>query len=392
MSTLYVVSPPREIFEGLKPEVKQHIVMLPDFLRYPAERFKGITRSLLAGRIPLPKRILYYWFPKEHFDRIIHARPGDAILIYEACNVRVLRAIRPYLPKGVPCYIYYCNPVGTTFRRPAEELKAIRALGYRLTSFDPCEAERYGMACTGQYFRYPDRQPGSITSDCFFCGLPKDRAALLRDLRTRLEAEALTCDFVIPRTPAEKLTYPQYLDRLARTRCVVDIPAGANGADPPPPRSPLLRQEAPDEQPADSFLRLLPPAERLHPRQRPRGQPPCLHRKPHSRSPRTRPRRLRCERVDKALPAVKEKHEIQSWKTSCNVRQRFPKLENMPQRAATIPKAGKPAATCSNDSQSRKTRRNVQQRFPKLESFLQRAAGNPGRKLMQASNSFPLNR
>ena len=289
MSTLYVVSPPLEIFEGLKPELRARIVTLPDFLRYPAECIKGITRSLLAGRIPLPKQILYYWFPKEHFDRLVRAQAGDAILIYEACNVRVLRAIRPYLPKGVPCYIYYCNPVETTFRRPAEELKAIRALGYRLTSFDPCEAERYGMACTGQYFRYPDRQPGSITFDCFFCGLPKDRAALLHDLRTRLEAEALTCDFVIPRTPAEKLTYPQYLVRLARTRCVID---------------PLLRQEAPDEQPADSLLRLLPPAERLHPRQRPRGPPPCLHRKPHSRSPRTRPRRLRCERVDPALLAV----------------------------------------------------------------------------------------
>lgn len=223
MSTLYVVSPPREIFEGLKPEVKQHIVMLPDFLRYPSGRFKGITRSLLAGRIPLPKRILYYWFPKKYFDRIIHAEAGDAILIYEACNVRVLRAIRPYLPEGVPCYIYYCNPVGTTFRRPAEELQAIRALGYRLTSFDPCEAERYGMACTGQYFRYPEHQPDNIDSDCFFCGLPKDRAGTLQRLRTRLEAEGLTCDFVIPHTPAEKLTYPQYLDRLARTRCVIDI-------------------------------------------------------------------------------------------------------------------------------------------------------------------------
>lgn len=223
MPTLYVISPPREIFEGIRPEVKQHIVMLPDFLRYPSGRFKGITRSLLAGRIPLPKRILYYWFPKKYFDRIIHAEAGDAILIYEACNVRVLRAIRPYLPEGVPCYIYYCNPVGTTFRRPAEELQAIRTLGYRLTSFDPCEAERYGMACTGQYFRYPEHQPDNIDSDCFFCGLPKDRAGTLQRLRTRLEAEGLTCDFVIPRTPAEKLTYPQYLDRLARTRCVIDI-------------------------------------------------------------------------------------------------------------------------------------------------------------------------
>ena len=226
MSTLYVVSPPLEIFEGICPGLRARIVTLPDFLRYPAGRIKGITRSLLAGRIPLPKRILYYWFPKEHFDRLIHAQAGDAILIYEACNVRVLRAIRPYLPKDVPCYIYYCNPVVTTFRRPAEELQAIRALGYHLTSFDPCEAGRYGMKCTGQYFRYPDHSSDDIISDCFFCGLPKDRAGLLNDLRTRLETEGFTCDFVIPRTPAEKLTYPQYLDRLSRTRCVIDICQG----------------------------------------------------------------------------------------------------------------------------------------------------------------------
>ena len=226
MSTLYVVSPPLEIFEGLKHELRQRIVTLPDFLRYPAGRIKGITRSLLAGRVALPRRILYYWFPKAYFDCLVQARPGDAILIYEACNVRVLRAIRPYLPQGVPCYIYYCNPVSTTFRHPAEELQAIRALGYRLTSFDPCEAERYGMECTGQYFRYPARRTDEISSDCFFCGLPKDRAGLLHDLRTRLESEGMRCDFVIPRTPSEKLTYPRYLDRLARTRCVIDICQG----------------------------------------------------------------------------------------------------------------------------------------------------------------------
>ena len=223
MSTLYVVSPPRDIFKRLRPELRTHIVMLPDFLRYPSQRFKGLLRSLLVGRVPLPRRLLYWWFPKPYFDRLIHAQAGDAILIYEACNVRVLRAIRPYLPKEVPCYIYYCNPVGTTFRRPQQELQAIRSLGYRLTSFDPCEAKQYGMECTGQYFRYPESQPDDITSDCFFCGLPKDRAGLLHDLRTCLESEGLVCDFVIPRTPAEKLTYPQYLDRLARTRCVIDI-------------------------------------------------------------------------------------------------------------------------------------------------------------------------
>lgn len=227
MSTLYAVSPPREIFDGLTPELRQHVVMLPDFLRYPDGKVKQLTRSLLVGRLPLPKTLLYYWFPKVHLDRLFHAQRGDSILLYEACNVRVLRAIRPYLPKDVPCHIYYCNPVTTTFRRPAEELAAIRALGYRLSSFDPCEAERYGMACTGQYFRYPaEPAPATPSSDCFFCGLPKDRAEVLHRLRLLLEEQGLRCDFVVPHTAGEKLTYLQYLDRLARSRCVVDIGQG----------------------------------------------------------------------------------------------------------------------------------------------------------------------
>lgn len=227
MNTFYVVSPPRDIFEGLTPQLRTRIVMLPDFLRYPTQRFRGLTRSLLAGRIPLPRQVLYYWFPKDCFDQLRHARPGDSILLYEACNVRVLRAIRPFLPEGVPCHIYYCNPVYTTFRHPAQELEAIRALGYRLSSFDPCEAQQYGMEYTGQYFRYPDKSlPDTTTSDCFFCGLPKDRADLLQTLRSVLESEGLTCDFVIPSAPADKLTYPEYLNRLAHSRCVIDICQG----------------------------------------------------------------------------------------------------------------------------------------------------------------------
>ena len=223
MSTLYVVSPPRDIFKRLRPELRTHIVMLPNFLRYPSQRFKGLLRSLLVGRVPLPRRLLYWWFPKPYFDRLIHAQAGDAILIYEACNVRVLRAIRPYLPKDVPCHIYYCNPVHTTFRNPEEYLMKIRELGYRLTSFDPYEATQYGMTYTGQYFCYPDNRTDEIISDCFFCGLPKDRETILTDLRTFMESEGYKCDFIIPKSPADKITYPEYLRHLDQTRCVIDI-------------------------------------------------------------------------------------------------------------------------------------------------------------------------
>lgn len=223
MNKLYVISPPLDIFERIHPNIKRRIVCLPDFLRYPKGKFRQITRSLFLGRLPLPKQILYLWFPKRFLSQICNAKPEDNILIYECCNVNVLKAIRPLLPKGINCYIYYCNPIRTICSNAEVKLSRIKDLGFHLSTFDAYDAERYGLEYTGQYFCQPPQSREAITCDCFFCGLPKDRAKELEELRVLLEQSGLTCDFIIPHTPKEKVTYPEYLKRADRSRCIVDI-------------------------------------------------------------------------------------------------------------------------------------------------------------------------
>ncbi len=222
-SRLYVVSPPREIFDMLHPAVRARVTLLPDFLRYPEGKFKRLTRSLLVGRLPLPKRVLYGWFPRMYLDILADAPEGDAILLYECSNVRILRAIRPYLPAGVACHIYYCNPVHTLFSDPVRQIGAIRCMGYLPSSFDPRDAETYGMEYTGQYFCEPPVKGEGIYSDCFFCGLPKNRTDRLRKLRYELESRQLKCDFLVPLQLGDTITYSEYLRRLSCSRCVVDI-------------------------------------------------------------------------------------------------------------------------------------------------------------------------
>lgn len=226
MSKLYVVSPPLDIFSRIEPEIKSRIECLPDFLRYPKGKFRQITRSLLLGRIPLPKTVLYLWFSKRYLDLICNAKPGDSILIYECCNVNVLKSIKPLLPKGVDCHVYYCNPMRTICSDGEIRMRKIKELGYKLSSFDAYDAEKYGLNYTGQYFCLPPQNREPIKCDCFFCGLPKDRADELEALRRLLEQNGLTCDFIIPRTPQEKVTYPEYLKRADRSRCIIDIAQG----------------------------------------------------------------------------------------------------------------------------------------------------------------------
>lgn len=222
---LYVMGAIPYIFDGLHPELQQRIEYISSFLGFPKSKWKQITRYLLVGRIPLPKQILYIWFSRKELNHLLQADAYDRILLYECCNVPVLRAIKALLPKQTVCHIYYCNPIHTIFRHPEKQLEKIRKLGFKLSSFDPYDARKYHLDTAGQYFCYPhdeDVQPGS-PSDCFFCGLPKDREQELQQLRHTIEEGNMKCNFIIPRQQTEKITYPEYLRQLNASRCVIDI-------------------------------------------------------------------------------------------------------------------------------------------------------------------------
>ena len=220
---IFVLGAPADIFSGLRQEIAARVVYLSDAMRFPQGLMKRMTRSLLVGRVPLPKKLLRWWFPGDDFDRLMAARTGDSILLYEWVNARVLRALMSHIPKGVAWHIYYCNPIDAIFKNPKQELQRLSRLGAKLSSFDSVDAEKYGIAMTGQFFRYVDNPCDENTSDCFFCGLPKDRRSVLDDLRCLLEGQGCICDFIIPDGNTPRIPYSEYLQRLSRCRCVVDI-------------------------------------------------------------------------------------------------------------------------------------------------------------------------
>lgn len=222
---LYVMGAIPYIFDGLRPELQQRMEYIGSFLNFPKNKWKQITRYLLVGRIPLPKQILYIWFSRQELNHLLQAEAHDHILLYECSNVPVLRAIKRLLPKETVCHIYYCNPIHTIFRHPEKQLNQIRHLGFKLSSFDPYDARKYQLDTAGQYFCYPhekDTTSGS-SSDCFFCGLPKDREQELQQLRQAIEGGNMKCNFIIPKQPKEKISYPEYLKQLSASRCVIDI-------------------------------------------------------------------------------------------------------------------------------------------------------------------------
>ena len=93
-----------------------------------------------------------------------------------------------------------------------------------MSSFDPADARDFGLDYGGQFFDHAVSNADYVpTTDCFFCGLPKDRTEELSRLKDMLESQGCTCDFVVPQCREECLIGDQYYQRLSRARCLVDI-------------------------------------------------------------------------------------------------------------------------------------------------------------------------
>ena len=225
---LYIVGWPKQ--PGITEETMGHLVFVDDPLafRQPKGRLRKISRSLLVGRVPLPRQLLRLWFPKDGLDKLAKVTADDSVLFFEWMNARTLKVLLRLVPQQTACHIYYCNPIRRIFKEPARQIAALKAAriggGITMSSFDPADARDFGLDYGGQFFDHAVSNADYVpTTDCFFCGLPKDRTAELSRLKDMLESQGCTCDFVVPQCREECLIGDQYYQRLSRARCLVDI-------------------------------------------------------------------------------------------------------------------------------------------------------------------------
>ena len=213
---------PQFIFEGVAAD--SDLTFRPDFTMQPRSFIRKVLKFLFVGRIPLSGRMVelitgykgYAWLPT--------LQPGDRLLVNGVTNLHTLKAIAWLVPDGVRKFNYFNNclrfyfPESTVGRR----VQRMQQMGYRLMTFDPDEAQRYGMTYTEQFYRYPDKTETTIKYDFFFCGERKDRLERLNRLREQLEGMGYRCLFIIV-PPADKISYLQYLEHVRESRCIVDL-------------------------------------------------------------------------------------------------------------------------------------------------------------------------
>jgi len=222
------------LLESLPPERRNKVLMHP-------RRIKGAGYSLLkALDACLPFRLPGFRpFPDDYLQALA-AVPADApVLVFGVENLKDLRIVRKYL-RSRRIAIFTWNPVMDHQQAPwlrRLHIRQLKRLG-RVSTFDPGDAQRHGLALVNQVYRRVDtlREAVPAEVDIYFLGKDKGRFPLLASLGAQWRALGLRLRLVVIEEPGdvhppggavelrrEALTYRENITQINRSRCLLEL-------------------------------------------------------------------------------------------------------------------------------------------------------------------------
>lgn len=101
----------------------------------------------------------------------------------------------------------------------------IRALGFKMATFDKDDSAKYDMAYFPQFYRKPHigSSKQSFKQDFFFCGRDKGRKELVNCMKDLL-TQVGVCNFLISGTNSkDSLNYFEYIEELRNSRVLCEV-------------------------------------------------------------------------------------------------------------------------------------------------------------------------
>lgn len=204
------------------------------------ERVKLKTKKMLRA-FHVKKKGLWTTdiFEPGMLEQLKSITKDDRILLWGVENLKELLILRDELTyKSISVFLW--NPVATICRNRYSQWEYahyLNASDIDVFTFDRKDAERYGFNYINQVYRKPGiRKERSVSSDVFFIGQDKSRAAIINDIRKVMEPQGITYDFyiikdkhthVIPEMAEYykdgELSYEESLRLIDKSRCIIEL-------------------------------------------------------------------------------------------------------------------------------------------------------------------------
>ena len=223
------------LLDSLPAEQRQRVAMHP-------RRIKGAAYSLLKALDAfLPFRLPgFHPFPVEYLQQLEAIAPDDSVLVFGIENIKDLRIVRKYL-RTRRVSVFTWNPVMDYQQTPwvrRQHIRQLKGLGFRVFTFDPGDAQRYGLTLVKQVYRPVDSLLETVPEDfdIYFLGKDKHRFDRLQSLGEAWRALGLRIHLQVIAEPGEQ--HPEssvvdvrrdalsYLDNIAliqRSRCLLEL-------------------------------------------------------------------------------------------------------------------------------------------------------------------------
>ena len=206
------------------------------------KRIKDVAYSLLKAvdawcPFPLPG---FRPFPRPYLQALQAFPPDAPVLIFGIENIKDLRILRKYL-RTRRVAVFTWNPVIDYQQNHGLRqlhIRQLKGLGFDVHTFDPGDAQHYGLKLTPQVYRYVDalRQTWPAQWDVYFLGQDKNRFATLRALGEQWQGLGLRTRLRMlpepgtryPPTPAlevlrHSIDYPTNIQDIKRALCLLEI-------------------------------------------------------------------------------------------------------------------------------------------------------------------------
>lgn len=223
------------LLDSLPLEQQKNVVVHPRRTKGQAYSLFKALDSLVPFELPV-----FHSYPDAYLQRL-SAIPGDAsVLIFGIENIKDLKIIRKHLrTRNVSVFTW--NPVidhSQNHRLRRVHIRLLKSLGFRVSTFDPDDSERYQLSLVNQVYRRVDEyiKPAVPEFDIYFLGKNKGRWEALVDLGGKLGQQGIRTHFLMvgeegvdyPAHPAvhilrQEVTYLQNLATINRSRCLLEL-------------------------------------------------------------------------------------------------------------------------------------------------------------------------
>lgn len=217
---IYVIYPDVDIWNYVLKDVENKTDAIVRPLNRYCHKWQIVLRKVFRNHY-IPSWLLFNSRMRKELRGL---KENDSLLVCDYTPLCLFMSLSSIVNKKVKKKLWIWNPIKDNKEYYEVIFSKIKKLGFSAATFDPSDAECFGIDFYSQFFRmeYEKDQKQETLYDFYFIGFSKGRDKIIKSLDEVL-TQRYTTLFKIVNDVSECIPYSENVKNLKHSRCLVDI-------------------------------------------------------------------------------------------------------------------------------------------------------------------------